>query len=49
MNMTKIKNSAQAVKNVEQNKPFSLAGGSAELYNQFGNQFGGFSENCLMI
>jgi hypothetical protein len=30
---------------VEQEKYFSIAGGSAKLYRYFGNQFGGFSEN----
>ena len=46
--MSKIKNSAtaHAGKNVEQGEHSSIAGGSANLYNHSGNQFGGFSENC---
>jgi hypothetical protein len=30
---------------VEQGKHYSFAGGSANYYNHFENQFGGFSEN----
>lgn len=35
---------ALAVEDVEQEKHFSIAGGSANLHNYFGNQFGIFSE-----
>ena len=35
-------NDGKAVKKGEHS---SIAGGSANLYNHFGNQFGGFSEN----
>jgi hypothetical protein len=36
---------AHAVKDVEQGEHSSIAGGSANLYNHFGNQLGSFSEN----
>ena len=36
---------AHAGEDVEQGEHSSIAGGSANLYNHFGNQFGGFSEN----
>ena len=32
-------------KDVEQGEHSSIAGGNANLYNHFGNQYGGFSEN----
>jgi hypothetical protein len=32
-------------KDVEQGEQFSIAGGSENLYNHTGNQFGSFSEN----
>ena len=35
---------AHAGKDVEQEE-YSIAGGSGNLYNYFGNQFGGLSEN----
>jgi hypothetical protein len=34
-----------AGEDMEQVENSSIAGGSANLYNHFGNQFGGFSEN----
>jgi hypothetical protein len=34
-----------AVEAIEQEEHSSIAGGSANLYNHFGNQFGSFSEN----
>jgi hypothetical protein len=34
-----------AGEDVEQGEHFSITAGSANLYNHFGNQFGGFSEN----
>jgi hypothetical protein len=45
--MAKIKASgiAHAEEDVEQGEDSSTAAGSANLYNYFGNQFGGFSEN----
>lgn len=36
---------AHAAEDVEQEKPAFIAGGSVNLYNHFGKQFGGFSEN----
>jgi hypothetical protein len=36
---------AHAGEDVEQGEHFSIAGGCANLYNHFGNQCGGFSEN----
>jgi hypothetical protein len=36
---------AHAGEDVEQEKHSSIAGGSANFYNYFRNQFGGFSEN----
>jgi hypothetical protein len=36
---------AHVGEDVEQREHFSIAGQSANLYNDFGNQFGGFSEN----
>ena len=36
---------ADAGEDVEQGEHSSTAGGSANLYNHSGNQFGGFSEN----
>ena len=36
---------AHAGEDVEQEKQSSTAGGSANLYSHFGNQFGGFPEN----
>lgn len=33
---------AYAEENVEQGEYFSMAGGSANLHNYFGNKFGGF-------
>jgi hypothetical protein len=36
---------ALAGKNVEQEDHSSIAGGNENLYNHFGNQFGGFSKN----
>jgi hypothetical protein len=35
----------QAGKDVEQGEHSSIAGGIANLYNHFGNQFGDFSKN----
>jgi hypothetical protein len=45
--MTKIKNSrmAHAGKDMQQGEHYSIAGGSANLYNHFGSQFGSFLEN----
>jgi hypothetical protein len=40
--MTKIK--SQGIAHVKHKEHFSIAG-SANLFNQFGNQFGRFSEN----
>jgi hypothetical protein len=44
--MAKIKNqvTADACEDVEKEQS-SIAGGIANLYNHFGNQYGGFSEN----
>ena len=36
---------AHAGEDVDQEKHSSIAGGSTNLYNNFGNQFGSFSEN----
>jgi hypothetical protein len=36
---------AHVGKDVEQGEHSSIAGGSANLYNDFEKQFGGFSEN----
>jgi hypothetical protein len=36
---------ADADKDVERKEHSSIAGGSANLYNHFGNQFGSFSKN----
>ena len=36
---------AHAGEDVEQGEHSSIAGGSANVYNHFENQFGGFSEN----
>jgi hypothetical protein len=36
---------ADAVEDVEQGEHSSIAGGSANFYNHFGNQFDSFSEN----
>ena len=41
--MAKIKNTKDS-ESVEQGEHSSIAGGSANLYNLFGNQFGIFSE-----
>ena len=44
----KLKNSsltAHGGEDVKQGEHSSIAGGSANLYNHFGNQFGSFSEN----
>ena len=38
-------NWAHAGKDVEQQEHFSIAGESANLHNNFGNQFGSFVEN----
>ena len=49
--MAKIKNTskpAHAGKDVEQGEHF-LAGGSADLYNHFGNQLGIFLENQVYL
>jgi hypothetical protein len=35
---------ANAGKNVEKEEHSSIAGGTANLYNHFGNQFGGFAK-----
>jgi hypothetical protein len=46
--MAKFKNSsdiAHAGKDVEQGENSSISGRSINLYNHYGNQFGGFSEN----
>jgi hypothetical protein len=45
--MAKIKNSGtvDAVKDVEKEEHSSIAGGIASLYNHYGNQSGGSSEN----
>ena len=43
--MAKINNSAYAGKDVEKEKHSFIAGGSANSYNHFANQFGGFSDN----
>ena len=43
--ISKFQATAQAGKDVEQGEPSSIAGGSEDLYNHSGNQFGGFSEN----
>jgi hypothetical protein len=44
-----IRSKPQAIahdgKNVEKGKHSSIAGGTANLYNQFANQYGGSSEN----
>ena len=37
---------ARAEEGVEQGKPSSIAGGSEDLYNHFGNQFGSFYKIC---
>ena len=36
---------AYAEENVEKGEHSSIAGRNTNLYNQFGNQYGGFSEN----
>ena len=36
---------AHADREEEQEEHYFIAGGSTNLYNHFGNQFGGFSEN----
>jgi hypothetical protein len=41
----KPQGTADAGKDVEQREHSSIAGGSANLYNHSGNQFGGFSDN----
>jgi hypothetical protein len=41
----KIQGTAHAGKDVQQGEHSSIAGGNVNLYNHFGNQFGGFSEN----
>jgi hypothetical protein len=40
---------AHAGEDVEQGELFSFAGGSANLYNDFGNQYSGCSENWKSI
>jgi hypothetical protein len=40
---------AHAGKDVEQGERSSIAGGSANLYKHFGNQYGSFSENWELI
>jgi hypothetical protein len=42
---SKTQEIAHAGKNVEPGKHFFIAGGSANLYNPIGNQFGSLSEN----
>jgi hypothetical protein len=32
---------------VEKEEHFSISGGIASWYNQYGKQFGGSSENCI--
>jgi hypothetical protein len=42
---SKVQETADAGEDVEQGEPSSIAGGSANLYNHFGNHFDVFSEN----
>ena len=42
---SKTQETAHAGEDVEQGKHSSIAGGSANVYNHVGNQFGNFTEN----
>jgi hypothetical protein len=43
--ISKTKVTTHAGKDMEHGEHFSIAGGIANLYNHFGNQFGSFSGN----